>query len=164
MNYQDSKFFEAYKRLDKLCGEVFGCKNGVSEYISQMEKSPQGYRSVDSWKSDYDKLKHIRWVRNQIAHEYSDYEISTEDDIEFAELFYKRIMTQDDPFARLIRAEQEKKCNNSMRSSYGKSSCQSKEFEPSAYSQNRQSKKNTVDWLRFFAVVFVLLLLYILIR
>ena len=29
----DNEFFDEYKKLDKICGEIFNCTNGVSEYI-----------------------------------------------------------------------------------------------------------------------------------
>lgn len=106
MNQIDNDFFDAYKHLDKLCGEIYDCRNGISEYITQMEHLPRGHWLVSNWDSDYKKLKHIRWVRNQIAHESSSYAISDEADIEFAELFYIRIMNQDDPFSRLRKIEQ----------------------------------------------------------
>ena len=51
-------------------------------------------------------LKHIRWVRNQIAHTPSNVPFSTEEDLEFAASFYERILNQDDPFARLQTARQ----------------------------------------------------------
>ena len=108
MNQTDNDFFEAYKHLDKLCGEIFDCGNGISEYINQMENSPQGSQLVSNWDSDYKNLKHIRWVRNQIAHESARYAISSRADIEFAESFYTRIVNLDDPFARLRRIEQKR--------------------------------------------------------
>ena len=32
----DNEFFEAYKRLDRLCSDIYGCRNGVSQYIEDM--------------------------------------------------------------------------------------------------------------------------------
>ena len=108
MNQPDIDFFDAYKHLDKLCGEVFHCSNGVSEYISQMEKTPSGRFRVPLWENDYRSLKHIRWVRNQIAHDSSGCTISTIDDLYFTEEFYNRVMNRDDPFARLRMLEKPK--------------------------------------------------------
>lgn len=105
MNQIDNDFFEAYKHLDKICREIFNCGNGISEYISEMEKLPLGQHIVASWTSDYKSLKHIRWVRNQIAHETSDFAHSNPDDLEFIELFYDRIMSQEDPLAQLRKKE-----------------------------------------------------------
>lgn len=65
MNQRDNTFFEAYKRLDRLCRDILNCQNGVSEYIQQMDKTPQAQYTVTNWEKDYKMLKHIRWVRNQ---------------------------------------------------------------------------------------------------
>ena len=35
----DNEFFEAYKRLDRLCSDIYGCRNGVSQYIEDMERA-----------------------------------------------------------------------------------------------------------------------------
>ena len=111
MNQIDNKFFEAYKHLDKLCGEILNCDNGVSEYISEMETTPQGQYKAASWSSDYKSLKHIRWVRNQIAHSTSDCVYSNYEDLEVTESFYDRIMNQEDPLAQLRKAEQKRQTN-----------------------------------------------------
>lgn len=98
MNQRDNTFFEAYKRLDRLCRDILNCQNGVSEYIQQMDKTPQAQYTVTNWEKDYKMLKHIRWVRNQIAHDTSDAPFSTEADLEFTNAFYDRIINQNDPF------------------------------------------------------------------
>jgi len=108
MQELDNKFFEEYKRLDKLCSEILSCQNGVSEYILQMERTSSGQYKISSWNDDYKKLKHLRWVRNQIAHNTSGYMISEETDLLEVIDFYDRIMSQNDPFAQLWRAETEK--------------------------------------------------------
>ena len=65
----DNEFFEAYKRLDRLCSDIYGCRNGVSQYIEDMERvSYQGRLAIPSWEQAYRTLKHLRWVRNQLAH------------------------------------------------------------------------------------------------
>ena len=94
MNQRDNTFFEAYKRLDRLCRDILNCQNGVSEYIQQMDKTPQAQYTVTNWEKDYKMLKHIRWVRNQIAHDTSDAPFSTEADLEFTNAFYDRIINQ----------------------------------------------------------------------
>ena len=107
MNQRDNTFFEAYKRLDRLCRDILNCQNGVSEYIQQMDKTPQAQYTVTNWEKDYKMLKHIRWVRNQIAHDISDAPFSTEADLEFTNAFYDRIINQND-FSHLRKAEQRK--------------------------------------------------------
>ena len=108
MNQRDNNFFEAYKRLDRLCGDILNCKNGINEYIQQMEESNQLRYKVSEWTEDYKMLKHIRWVRNQIAHDISNSPVSTEADLKFTNSFYNRIINQNDPFARLRNVEQRK--------------------------------------------------------
>lgn len=105
MEQIDNKFFEEYKRLDKLCGEIFSCRNGVSEYITQMECTSQGHYKVSSWDNDYKALKHIRWVRNQIAHDTTGNIICKESDLLFVIDFYSRIINGEDPFAQLRKVE-----------------------------------------------------------
>lgn len=106
MNQQDNDFFETYKQLDSLCGDIFHCKNGVSEYIRQMEETDSVQDKIADWSNDYKMLKHTRWIRNQIAHTSSTASFSTEEDLEFVTSFYERILNQDNPFARLRTAVQ----------------------------------------------------------
>lgn len=109
MNRTEIEFFEAYKRLDKLCGELLDCRNGVSEYISQMEAEDSAGFSIPSWTADYKGLKHVRWVRNQLAHESDRHNVCTKDDTAFVNSFRARILSQDDPFSRLRKAKKSKK-------------------------------------------------------
>ena len=38
MNKTDMEFFETYKRLDRLCSDVFGLRNGgVTRYIDELK-------------------------------------------------------------------------------------------------------------------------------
>lgn len=114
MQQADNIFFEEYKRLNKLCSEIFSCQNGVSEYISQMENDwNNGYKYVSAWNKDFKSLKHIRWVRNRIAHDSDETQISNPSDLLFVENFYERIFSGTDPLTLLRKAnkntEQKKK-------------------------------------------------------
>ena len=105
MQSADNEFFEEYKRLDKLCSEMYSCQNGVSEYIAQMEsKSYQGQYRISSWDSDYKMLKHVRWIRNQIAHDSGTYQISEQGDLIFVRDFYNRIFSGRDSLTLLRKA------------------------------------------------------------
>lgn len=102
MQPADNKFFEEYKRLDKLCSEMYSCQSGISAYICEMEdKAYQGQRRVCSWNSDYKMLKHVRWVRNQIAHDSGTYQISEPGDLTFVRNFCRRIFSGKDPLTLL---------------------------------------------------------------
>lgn len=105
MHPNDNEFFEEYKRLDRLCADMYSCRNGVSEYIAQMEnRFYQGQFRVRSWTSDHKMLKHVRWVRNQIAHDSGVYQISEPEDLEFVLDFYERIFSGQDPLTLLRKA------------------------------------------------------------
>ncbi len=105
MQAQDNAFFEEYKRLDRLCGDMYSCQNGVSTYIAEMEqKANQGRYRVSSWNADYKMLKHVRWVRNQIAHDTGTYRHSEPADLESVKSFYRRILSGQDPLTLLRRA------------------------------------------------------------
>lgn len=109
MKRTDNRFFEEYKRLDKLCGEMLSCKNGVSRYIAEMEAEERARDIIPSWKTDHKTLKHLRWVRNQIAHDTSDAAISDEDDLLYVRDFYKRITAQSDPLSQLRKAQKSRR-------------------------------------------------------
>lgn len=109
MNEIDNTFFEEYKRLDKLCMDLLSSKSGVSVYISQMETTRSGQYYIPSWDNDYKMLKHLRWVRNQIAHDTTGVTISEESDLIMVREFYKRIFSGEDPFAQLQKVQNRKK-------------------------------------------------------
>ena len=103
-NYGSSGYgiFDKYKDVDKFCGDMLSSDSGISEYIDQMEKTPASERRyVPSWERDYRMLKHLRYVRNQIAHANNDV-ISTEEDFFELNEFYDRLLSGNHPFA-LIR-------------------------------------------------------------
>ena len=64
MNKTDMEFFETYKRLDRLCSDVFGLRNGgVTRYIDELKAI--GYGCTEDCKT----LKRLRHIRNQMAHD-----------------------------------------------------------------------------------------------
>lgn len=106
----NSEFQEEYKRLDRLCKDYLSSTEGVSEYIRQMDAtSPRNRRYVSTWEKDYKQLKHIRWVRNQLAHEVGtlNSDICTQDDLDWVQSFYSRIMNGSDPFTIIRKAGEE---------------------------------------------------------
>ena len=166
MNRSDIEFFEAYKRLDKLCGEILNCSNGVSEYISEMERSPEGQYKVASWNTDYKELKHIKWVRNQIAHDATDFPVSDESDILFAESFYDRILNQDDPFARLRKSQFVQKQSVANHKQENSKQTTISHFEKENFDRYQQSAKqdSSYGYVWMIAVGFLLLFLYLICR
>ena len=99
-------FIDSYKHLEKLCGEVLNDDRRVSAYIDEMLRTPRGSHYVRSWNEDLKKLKHYRWIRNQISHEpdCTEQNMCNPEDELWLENFYSRIMNQSDPLSLYIQA------------------------------------------------------------
>lgn len=96
-------FFEEFKRLDKLCGEIYHSQHGVTSYIEDMKSVSQP--CISNWKSDLEKLIHLRHLRNHLAHTSGAFleNVCTQKDIDFVIEFYNRILSQKDPMALLYK-------------------------------------------------------------
>ena len=92
-------FIDSYKRLEKLCSEIYNDNHGVSSYIEEMINTPIGARYVPGWDEDLKQLKHYRWVRNQIVHEpgCTEENMCEPGDAEWLDNFRSRIMSGSDP-------------------------------------------------------------------
>ncbi len=102
------EFQEQYKQLDRLCREMYSSGEGVSAYIQDMERTPYHERcTVYNWDSIYKELKHIRWMRNQLAHDISiDSDFCKQSDIDWLNNFYESIFVGNDPLTRANKARQ----------------------------------------------------------
>lgn len=110
MHKNDNKFIEEYKKLNRLCGDIFGSNDGVNDYLRAMEKQSSSAHSVAGWQKDYKMLKSLRHIRNQIAHDDTTANVfSTKEDIDKVKDFYKRISTGKDPLALLRKTSVSKK-------------------------------------------------------
>lgn len=99
-------FIDSYKHLEKLCGDMLCTQHGVSVYIDNMENTPKGSYLVQGWDEDFKRLKHYRWLRNQIAHEpnCTEENMCEYGDAQWIDEFYDRIMNQSDPLAMYRKA------------------------------------------------------------
>lgn len=111
MSYLNYEFFDAFKELDNLCRDIYGesmdHKLGVTMYIEDMDrKSYQGAGKVPGWSYDYDRLREVRDLRNEIAHSRNSIscDICSEEDIDFVRSFKIRILNQTDPLAMCRQA------------------------------------------------------------
>ncbi len=101
MNKLEIEFFEEYKVVDNICKDMFESQQGVTEYIHEMESMEHlGIRQVPMWREKYKMLKHLRWLRNQIAHDSTAPELEERDLIELQN-FHKQILELLDPLAVL---------------------------------------------------------------
>lgn len=109
MTNLDNRFFNEYKHLDKLLRDCYATENGVSSYIEMMEsKDVEGRMKVSGWQHDFKELKHLRYVRNKLAHETTD-GLADEKDIDSVVSFQVRITSADDPLARLEKEKRSAK-------------------------------------------------------
>ena len=108
MSYLNYKFFDEFKALDNLCKDIYGKtienKLGVTLYLEDMDKKAcQGRFNVLGWTSDYNHLKLVRNIRNELAHSRNSItvDICSQEDIDFIRSFKSRILSQTDPIAIL---------------------------------------------------------------
>ena len=114
MSHSNEEFMEAFKHLDKICKEIFNSEKGVTSYIEAMEKMTNGDRYVTNWDYVLKRLKNLRHIRNQYAHEIgSSYDnICAPEDIEWLKSFYNEIMNTTDPLAQYRKATIKKQEKN----------------------------------------------------
>ena len=126
------EFQEIYKSIDQICKDMLKSNEGISEYIRQMEAvSYREYRAVNTWEHDYKQLKHMRWLRNKLAHEVGtlNSDLCTHEDVDWLNSFRKRILTQTDPLAILYQSTKSQQNHTENRTT-------------SSYTQNEQTKKS----------------------
>ena len=104
MNECALDYLESYKRLDQLCRDMFRTKDGVTEYINQMDRVISRINSKQDWRNFYSRLKYQRRLRNNLFHNTECSEC-TEEDIDEVEYFFELILKQEDPLA-CIRKQQ----------------------------------------------------------
>ena len=104
MNECALDYLESYKSLDQLCRDMFRSKDGVTEYINQMDRVISRINSKVDWRNFYSRLKYQRRLRNNLVHSTECSEC-TEEDIDEIEYFFDLILKQEDPLA-CIRQQQ----------------------------------------------------------
>ena len=101
------ELLEEYKYVDAICRDMLGAEKGVSAYIEQLDETPVTVRYwITEWNDEYRQLKHIRWLRNQIAHS-TGYVECTQSDLDWLKGFHNRLLTQQDLLAKARRVIQE---------------------------------------------------------
>ena len=82
---------------------MLGAEKGVTAYIEQLDETPMTVRYwITEWNDEYRQLKHIRWLRNQIAHSTGSVEC-TQSDLDWLKGFHNRLLTQQDLLAKARR-------------------------------------------------------------
>ena len=154
-------FFEEYKKLDNLCKDLFKSDRGVSQYIEEMECTPLSEsRLVESWQDDYKMLKHVRWIRNNIAHN-NECSGCSKSDVKSVKDFYKKIINQKDPFSVIAQNSRELQRSNN------KNYNTKRTDETAVYRENNSNADNELKSIiiKIFAIIWVIcvLILFILV-
>jgi len=106
------ELLEEYKYMDAICRDMLGVEKGVTAYIEQLDETPVTVRYwITEWNDEYRQLKHIRWLRNQIAHSTGSVECS-QADVDWLMGFHNRLLTQQDLLAKAHRVIQESQIQN----------------------------------------------------
>lgn len=101
------ELLEEYKYVDAICRDMLGAEKGVTAYIEQLDETPVTVRYwIVEWNDEYRQLKHIRWLRNQIAHSTGSVECS-QADVDWLKGFHNRLLTQQDLLAKAHRVIKE---------------------------------------------------------
>ena len=101
------ELLDEYKYVDAICRDMLGAEKGVSAYIEQLDETPVTVRYwITEWNDEYRQLKHIRWLRNQIAHSTGSVECS-QADLDWLKGFHNRLLTQQDLLAKAHRVIKE---------------------------------------------------------
>lgn len=146
-------FISSYKRLEKLCGEVMNDERKVSAYIDKMINTKQGSMVVSGWNEDLKKLKHYRWVRNQIVHEPNCTEenmCEVKDELWIDE-FYQRILNCTDPLALYYQAMKKKTGSNYRNTN-----------QSNQYQRNDEYRSDESEVSLLLFVLFILIILFLL--
>ena len=148
MNECAIDYLESYKRLDQLCRDMFRSKDGVTEYINQMDRVISRINSKQDWRNFYSRLKYQRRLRNDLVHntECSD---CTEEDIDEIEYFFDLILKQEDPLA-CIRQQQTLTRHASIQTS-----------DSSSIRREYYSKKSGIVEFLIYIIVFIAMIVLI---
>ena len=148
MNECALDYLESYKRLDQLCRDMFRSKDGVTEYINQMDRVISRINSKPDWRNFYSRLKYQRRLRNDLVHntECSD---CTEEDIDEIEYFFELILKQEDPLA-CIRKQQTLTRHASIQTS-----------DSSSIRREYHSKKSGIVEFLIYIIVFIAIIVLI---
>lgn len=154
-------FFEEYKKIDNLCKDLFKSDRGVSQYIEEMECTPfTKSRLVESWQDDYKMLKHVRWIRNNIAHN-NDYSGCNKSDVKSVQNFYQKIINQKDPFSVIAQNSRELQRRNNKNYNTRRTD------KKVVYRENNNNADNELKSIiiKIFAIIWVIcvLILFILV-
>ena len=170
MNECTMDYIDSYKRLDQLCRDMFRSKDGVTEYINQMDRVISRINSKRNWRNFYSRLKYQRRLRNNLVHN-TDCSECTEEDIDEIEYFFELILKQEDPLAYIRRQQALTKKASIETNRYG-SYHPIEQTEKSLFERRRRINEMVFSYISFtklfcifgyfiFIIIFVVIMLLI---
>lgn len=173
MNKIKIAFFEEYKKLDRLCGDIYRDQHGISHYIDDMKtKSHADSCDIPGWKTDLNQLIRIRHIRNQMAHAEGAFEeeLCTQYDIDWIRNFYQRILAQADPCAMLyqntvIKKETQHKNQDDLDSTtlYPNHFLKQEKPKTKKHSSKKKKNKTVSNLILVFATILLIIIVMIII-
>ena len=161
------EFLQAYKELEKLCGDMYGEMHGISRYIDDMEETRWSVsKMIPGWDTDIKKLKELRHLRNIMVHETGDVPRYTRSYIEYLRGFRSRIMTGEDPLTlskRYGERKREARRKSTPRTVTGRRVDAFPEADrssqPNPFSESLRNQKSLLPvWIAVISVIAVLCL------
>ena len=152
-------YLDSYKRLDQLCRDMFRSKDGVTEYINQMDRVISRINSKRDWRGFYSRLKYQRRLRNNLVHNTECSEC-TEEDIDEIEYFFELILKQEDPLAYIRRQQSLTKKASIETNRYG-SYHPIEQTKKSLFERRRRTNEMGIFVYFIFIIIFVVIMLLI---
>lgn len=115
MNRVNVEFFETYKKIDRLCAQMYGLSGGgVTAYIDDMKAHAYGTRRPDNWNVTFNTLRRLRHMRNEMAHDEGGFDTAmcTYEDIYWLNSFYDALMHGRDPLPCIYHRQVKMPANN----------------------------------------------------
>ena len=102
MNEFNIVFLEKYKHLDKLCRDMFGTEQGVTDYINTAKNDTYLQNH-----NDIRKLIRLRHIRNQLTHDVNTFNVPmcSASDIDWLEDFYQKVFSVSDPLSLRLKSK-----------------------------------------------------------
>ena len=152
-------YLDSYKRLDQLCRDMFRSKDGVTEYINQMDRVISRINSKQGWRDFYSRLKYQRRLRNNLVHSTECSEC-TEEDIDEIEYFFELILKQEDPLAYIRRQQALTKKASIETNRYG-SYHPIEQTEKSLFERRYRTNEKSIFGNFIYIIIFVVIMVLI---
>ena len=152
-------YLDSYKRLDQLCRDMFRSKDGVTEYINQMDRVISRINSKQDWQDFYSRLKYQRRLRNNLVHNTGCSEC-TEEDIDEIEYFFELILKQEDPLAYIRRQQALTKKASIETNRYG-SYHPIEQTEKSLFERRYRTNEKSIFGNFIYIIIFVVIMVLI---